>query len=181
MPELNALVCVYLGWDWRPVQVRDGGEVFIRRNGRRNESSCKQSRCFWMGNLQCMIFITYTCIYIYRYIYIYIYREGERERCFRVWNLIILHLTTQLWRINETTFNLRVFNKQFVGLDKGGNGVDIVAVAASPGRTETFQIQRNPDDLNRVRIRAPNGFFLQVNYHIFHLIYLIILDDFNVR
>lgn len=70
--------------------------------------------------------------------------------------------TFSLWRINETTFNLRVFNKQFVGLDKGGNGVDIVAVAASPGRTETFQIQRNPADLNRVRIRAPNGFFLQV-------------------
>lgn len=103
--------------------------------------------------------------------------------------MIILHLTTQLWRINETTFNLRVFNKQFVGLDKGGNGVDIVAVAASPGRTETFQIQRNPDDLNRVRIRAPNGFFLQVtttsSSHYSVPLELSIsnyfLDDFKVR
>ncbi|GLU16222.1 hypothetical protein SLE2022_326660 [Rubroshorea leprosula] len=39
-----------------------------------------------------------------------------------------------LWSINETTFNFRVSNKQFVGLDTNGNGV---------------------------RIKAPNGFFLR--------------------
>lgn len=68
----------------------------------------------------------------------------------------------QLWRINEITFNFRVFNKQFMGLDKAGNGIDMVAVASKPGISETFEIIRKSDDLNRVRIRASNGFFLQV-------------------
>ncbi|KAL2242264.1 UNVERIFIED_CONTAM: Glucan 1,3-beta-glucosidase [Sesamum indicum] len=70
--------------------------------------------------------------------------------------------TFRLWRINETTFNFRVFDGRFVGLSTAGNGIDIVAEAERPDATETFQIQRNPDDLNRVRIKAPNGFFLQV-------------------
>ncbi|KAL0432726.1 UNVERIFIED_CONTAM: Glucan 1,3-beta-glucosidase [Sesamum latifolium] len=70
--------------------------------------------------------------------------------------------TFRLWRINETTFNFRVFDGRFVGLNTAGNGIDIVAEVERPDATETFQIQRNPDDLNRVRIKAPNGFFLQV-------------------
>ncbi|XP_052200914.1 probable glucan 1,3-beta-glucosidase A [Diospyros lotus] len=70
--------------------------------------------------------------------------------------------TFKLWRINETTFQLRVFNEQFVGLDTAGNGVDVVAVAKTPGASETFQIVRNSADSSRIRIRAPNGFFLQV-------------------
>ncbi|KAL7245708.1 hypothetical protein ACSBR2_000941 [Camellia fascicularis] len=71
--------------------------------------------------------------------------------------------TFKLWRINETSYQLRVFNKQFVGVDSGGNGIDMVAIVAdTPGRSETFEIVRNSDDLNRVRIKAPNGFFLQV-------------------
>lgn len=49
-----------------------------------------------------------------------------------------------------------------MGLDTAGNGVDIVAVANAPAATHTFQVERNPDDFKRVRIRAPNGFFLQV-------------------
>ncbi|KAL7085572.1 hypothetical protein ACP275_14G288600 [Erythranthe tilingii] len=65
--------------------------------------------------------------------------------------------TFSLWRINERTFNFRVFNRKFVGI----NGIDTVALADAPAQTETFEIQRNPDDLNRVRIKAPNGFFLQ--------------------
>ena len=69
----------------------------------------------------------------------------------------------QLWRINETTFQLRVFNEQFIGLDTAGNGVDVVAVAKTPGASETFQIVRNSADSSRIRIRAPNGFFLQVS------------------
>ncbi|KAI8002317.1 putative glucan 1,3-beta-glucosidase A [Camellia lanceoleosa] len=69
--------------------------------------------------------------------------------------------TFKLWRINETTFQFRVFNKQFMGLNYAtGNGIDVVAVASTS--PETFQIVRNSDDLNRVRIKAPNGFFLQV-------------------
>ncbi|THG03152.1 hypothetical protein TEA_001719 [Camellia sinensis var. sinensis] len=71
--------------------------------------------------------------------------------------------TFKLWRINETSYQLRVFNKQFVGVDSGGNGIDMVAiVAGTPGRSETFEIVRNSDDPNRIRIKAPNGFFLQV-------------------
>ncbi|KAL0366431.1 UNVERIFIED_CONTAM: putative glucan 1,3-beta-glucosidase A [Sesamum radiatum] len=71
--------------------------------------------------------------------------------------------TFRLWRINETTFNFRASTGRFVGLSTTGNGTeDIVAEAESPDATETFQILRSPDDLNRVRIKAPNGLFLQV-------------------
>lgn len=66
--------------------------------------------------------------------------------------------TFKLWRINETTFNFRVFGNQFVSV--GGDGA-VVATAATPGASETFQIVRNAGDKNRVRIRAPNGYFLQ--------------------
>ncbi|CAK9174264.1 unnamed protein product [Ilex paraguariensis] len=71
--------------------------------------------------------------------------------------------TFKLWRINETSFQFRVFNKQFIGLDStAGNGITVVAVATTPGGSETFQIVRKPDDSSRVRIKAPNGLFLQV-------------------
>lgn len=68
----------------------------------------------------------------------------------------------QLWRISETNFQLRVFNNQFVGLKNNGNGIDVVAESNTPGSSETFAIVRNSNDLNRVRIKAPNGLFLQV-------------------
>ncbi|CAL5417752.1 unnamed protein product [Camellia sinensis] len=69
--------------------------------------------------------------------------------------------TIILWRINETTFQFRVLNKQFMGLNyTTGNGIDVVAIANTS--SETFQIVRNSDDLSRVRIKAPNGLFLQV-------------------
>ncbi|KAH6768339.1 hypothetical protein C2S51_013675 [Perilla frutescens var. frutescens] len=67
--------------------------------------------------------------------------------------------TFRLWRINETTFNLRVSSGKFVGLR---NGIDVVAVADAPAVTETFEFHRNPHDFNRLRIKASNGFFLQV-------------------
>ncbi|XP_057974066.1 probable glucan 1,3-beta-glucosidase A [Malania oleifera] len=72
--------------------------------------------------------------------------------------------TFRLWRINETSFNLRVFNKQFVGVDDvaAGNETTVVAVATTPGISEVFQIVRNSEDSSRIRIKAPNGFFLQV-------------------
>ncbi|KDO38478.1 hypothetical protein CISIN_1g020265mg [Citrus sinensis] len=69
--------------------------------------------------------------------------------------------TFKLWRINETNFHFRVFNKQFIGLDTNGNGIDIVAESNTPRSSETFEIVRNSNDLSRVRIKAPNGFFLQ--------------------
>ncbi|KAI3460008.1 hypothetical protein Pfo_016671 [Paulownia fortunei] len=70
--------------------------------------------------------------------------------------------TFTVWRINETSFNFRVFNRKFVGLDTVGNSIITVAIADTPGAPETFEIQRNSHDLKRVRIKAPNGFFLQV-------------------
>ncbi|KAF5480817.1 hypothetical protein F2P56_001530 [Juglans regia] len=66
--------------------------------------------------------------------------------------------TFRLWRIDESSFNFRVFNKQFVGLGNQGN---TVAVSNAPGVSETFQIIRKDGDPNRVRIKATNGFFLQ--------------------
>lgn len=74
--------------------------------------------------------------------------------------------TFTLWRINEKTFQFKVFNKQFVGLNNAGKGINIVAVATTPGNTETFEIVWNPNDATRVRIKAPNGFFLQVKSEI---------------
>ncbi|XP_051118408.1 probable glucan 1,3-beta-glucosidase A [Andrographis paniculata] len=68
--------------------------------------------------------------------------------------------TFTLWRVNQTSFNLRVFNRQFVGL--AGDGVAVAAVDVSPGESSTFRIETNPTYPHRVRIRAPNGFFLQV-------------------
>ncbi|KAF8719432.1 hypothetical protein HU200_024145 [Digitaria exilis] len=69
------------------------------------------------------------------------------------------YATFKVWRIDETTINFRVLNKQFVGV--GSNGA-VLATAAAPGQAETFKIVRNAGDKNRVRIRAPNGRFLQV-------------------
>ena len=66
----------------------------------------------------------------------------------------------QLWRVDETTFNFRVFNKQFAGLEGYQNR--IAAAATAPGNSETFQIIRKEDDPNRIHIKASNGKFLQV-------------------
>ncbi|MED6181441.1 hypothetical protein PIB30_019338 [Stylosanthes scabra] len=71
--------------------------------------------------------------------------------------------TFRLWRVNETFFNFRVSNKQFISLDnqgEGGNSLVANSDSASSS-TETFQIVRNDGDPNKVRIRAPNGLFLQ--------------------
>ncbi|TXG69142.1 hypothetical protein EZV62_004077 [Acer yangbiense] len=67
-----------------------------------------------------------------------------------------------LWRVNETFFNLRVNNKQFFGLENQGQGNRLVAVSNTAGYWETFQIERNNNDRNRVRFRASNGMLIQV-------------------
>ncbi|KAI3680303.1 hypothetical protein L2E82_50529 [Cichorium intybus] len=67
--------------------------------------------------------------------------------------------TFRLWRINETSFHVRVFNKQFLGIES--NGVSLVAVSTESETSGIFQIIRKSDDPNRVRIKAPNGLFLQ--------------------
>lgn len=67
----------------------------------------------------------------------------------------------QLWRLNDTTFNFRTSGNQFVGI--GASDGIIVATATTPGLPETFQIVRCPFDKNRVRIKAANGYFVQVN------------------
>ncbi|KAK7247451.1 hypothetical protein RIF29_42334 [Crotalaria pallida] len=66
--------------------------------------------------------------------------------------------TFRLWRVNESAFNFRVSNKQFI---KQGEGNKLAADSSSPSDMETFQIVRNDDEPNRVRIKAPNGLFLQ--------------------
>ncbi|XP_076890777.1 putative glucan 1,3-beta-glucosidase A [Bidens hawaiensis] len=67
--------------------------------------------------------------------------------------------TFRLWRINETSFHLRVFNKQFLGLDS--TGINLVATTNDYQTSGIFEIIRKSDDPNRVRIKAPNGSFLQ--------------------
>jgi hypothetical protein len=75
--------------------------------------------------------------------------------------------TFKLWRIDQNTFNLRVFSNQFVSAP----GSNVAATAATPGSSETFQLVRNDADKNRMRIRAPNGNFLQVlNFTVVDLI-----------
>ena len=49
-----------------------------------------------------------------------------------------------------------------MGLEKAGKGTHVVAVSETPGRFETFEIVRKPDDSSLVRIKAANGFFFQV-------------------
>ncbi|VAH02347.1 unnamed protein product [Triticum turgidum subsp. durum] len=63
----------------------------------------------------------------------------------------------KLGRIDTNTFNFKVFNDQFVTIA----GVNAVATAAMAGKTEMFQLLHNDVDKNRMRIRAPNGSFLQ--------------------
>lgn len=69
--------------------------------------------------------------------------------------------TFRLWRVNETAFNFRVSSKQFVRLTNQDEGNSLLADSSSPSDMETFEILRNDDDPNKVRIRAPNGQFLQ--------------------
>ncbi|KAK9990200.1 hypothetical protein SO802_025185 [Lithocarpus litseifolius] len=71
--------------------------------------------------------------------------------------------TFRLWRVDETTFNFRVFNKQFAGLKGYRNR--IVAAATAPGNSETFQIIRKEGDPNRIPKKASNGKFLQDHWN----------------
>ncbi|XP_071710821.1 probable glucan 1,3-beta-glucosidase A [Rutidosis leptorrhynchoides] len=65
----------------------------------------------------------------------------------------------RLWRINERSFHIKVFNNQFLGLDSAG--VNLVAISTNSEASGIFEIIRKPDDPSRVRIKAPNGLFLQ--------------------
>ncbi|KAJ0732935.1 putative glucan 1,3-beta-glucosidase [Helianthus annuus] len=67
--------------------------------------------------------------------------------------------TFRLWRINATSFHMRVFNKQFLGLDS--TGIKLVAIATDYKTSGVFEIIRKSDDPSLVRIKAPNGSFLQ--------------------
>nr|AFK38496.1 unknown [Lotus japonicus] len=69
--------------------------------------------------------------------------------------------TFRLWRVNESAFNFRVSNKQFVGLGNQAGANKLVAGSDLPGNMETFQIVRNDGDPKKIRIRAPTGLFLQ--------------------
>ncbi|KAF7815593.1 putative glucan 1,3-beta-glucosidase A [Senna tora] len=63
----------------------------------------------------------------------------------------------RLWRLNATNFKLRAPKDYFVGLD----GIEVVAVVVNSTEADTFEIIRESEDSNRVRIRGPNGFYLQ--------------------
>ncbi|KAK1326937.1 hypothetical protein QJS10_CPA01g02248 [Acorus calamus] len=65
--------------------------------------------------------------------------------------------TFKLWRVSDKLFQFRVFNGQFIGL----RGTDVVAISNTPDDSNRFQIFRKGDDPNRVRIKAPNGSYLQ--------------------
>ncbi|KAI7744417.1 hypothetical protein M8C21_005870, partial [Ambrosia artemisiifolia] len=67
--------------------------------------------------------------------------------------------TFRLWRIDENHFHIRVFNKQFLGLDS--TGINLVAISTDHQTSGVFKIIRKSDDLSRVRIKAPNGMYLQ--------------------
>ncbi|XP_054805542.1 probable glucan 1,3-beta-glucosidase A [Prosopis cineraria] len=66
--------------------------------------------------------------------------------------------TFRLWRVNDSSFNFRVFGKQFIGLDASKK---LVATSNSPTNRETFHIIRNRGDPFKIRIQASNGLFLQ--------------------
>ncbi|XP_029145748.1 uncharacterized protein [Arachis hypogaea] len=72
--------------------------------------------------------------------------------------------TFKLWRVSDTSFNFRVFNKQFLGLENQGSGNKIAAVSNLPSNPKTFQIVRNSNDPNKIRIKASNVMFLQNNW-----------------
>ncbi|XP_022015752.1 uncharacterized protein LOC110939284 [Helianthus annuus] len=54
---------------------------------------------------------------------------------------------------------MRVFYKQFIGLDS--TGIKLVAIATDYKTSDVFEIIRKSDDPSLVRIKAPNGSFLQ--------------------
>ncbi|GKC22414.1 probable glucan 1,3-beta-glucosidase A [Tanacetum coccineum] len=65
-----------------------------------------------------------------------------------------------LWRINGTSFHIRVFNKRFLGLDS--NGVNLVAYSTDSELTSgIFEIIKKSTNSSLVRIKAPNGLFMQ--------------------
>ncbi|PKA59483.1 hypothetical protein AXF42_Ash016507 [Apostasia shenzhenica] len=70
--------------------------------------------------------------------------------------------TFKLWRITETSFQLRVFNWQFIGIDNQANLVAVATTSDDSDSSHTFEIVRNDGDPNRIRVKAPNGSFLQV-------------------
>ncbi|KAM3399363.1 hypothetical protein ACQJBY_004644 [Aegilops geniculata] len=63
--------------------------------------------------------------------------------------------TFKLWRIDQNTFNLKVFSNQSVTVV----GVNVLATASMPGPSETFKLVQNK---NMMRIKAPNESFVQV-------------------
>ncbi|KAL0361649.1 UNVERIFIED_CONTAM: hypothetical protein Sradi_3849400 [Sesamum radiatum] len=69
--------------------------------------------------------------------------------------------TFRLWRINESTFNFRVHNRDFIGVGSSDQGKSAFARATEAGEDETFVIVRNNGNPLRVRIRCSNGLYLQ--------------------
>ncbi|KAL9267035.1 Glucan 1,3-beta-glucosidase A-like protein [Drosera capensis] len=66
--------------------------------------------------------------------------------------------TFKLWRVDQDHFQFKVFHNQFWGVY---NNNKVIATSTNPGSSETFQVFRNPNNGDQVRIKAPNGNYLQ--------------------
>ncbi|CAM8911066.1 unnamed protein product [Rhodiola kirilowii] len=67
----------------------------------------------------------------------------------------------RLWRVNETSFYMRVFNKQFIGYDSDGDKIRMLTYATTPTIPQLLTIFKNPAGGDLVRILSSNGKFLQ--------------------
>ena len=69
----------------------------------------------------------------------------------------------KLWRVDSSNYSFRAANTQFVALGLDGKQFQSpITVAKDQTIGEKCEIIRKADDLNRVRIKGPNGFFWQV-------------------
>ncbi|GAB4861191.1 hypothetical protein Ancab_036348 [Ancistrocladus abbreviatus] len=93
---------------------------------------------------------------------IYVPRMAEAQSLLRIEVLLLAGKLLNCGEWMKYHFNLKVFYNQFWGI--GSNNVDVVAVAPQPSansNANTFEIVRNQQNQSRIRIRAPNGNFLQ--------------------
>ncbi|KAG0495002.1 hypothetical protein HPP92_005996 [Vanilla planifolia] len=71
--------------------------------------------------------------------------------------------TFKLWRITEKTFQFRAFKWQFFELNDHKHLIAVSTSSQNSDPSKTFELIRKDNDPNRIRLRAPNGFFLQAN------------------
>ncbi|KAG0492914.1 hypothetical protein HPP92_006312 [Vanilla planifolia] len=77
-------------------------------------------------------------------------------------------------RITEKTFQFRAFKWQFFELNDHKHLIAVSTSSQNSDPSKTFELIRKDNDPNRIRLRAPNGFFLQEHWNSF-----IVEDDFK--